>query len=449
MSYPHSNAILWNGREFTWDLVDDYVHSTARRLKEIGVKPGYRVLLEAAPAPGMIIVFLALLHIGAIACPFDPRLTASMFDSIKQKIAPFILLAFTLPDQRFTGLRTFKIDDVICLEPVERFMSASATGDFKELPPERAATIIFSSGSTGDHKAVLHTFSAHWHNARGSAEAIPFGPGDRWLMSLPLYRISGIAVIFRALFGKGTIILPDRNAPDLAQSIISNQPTHISLVPTQFLRLLEVLPQTAWGSFKAILIGGAPVPALLIERAVQMALPVFLTYGMTETASQIATSPLNEACEQGARLLPYREACIIANEICVRGPVTFSGYVEGEKITNAFDANGWFHTGDRGVLNRPFLKVSGRRDRMFISGGENIYPEIIEKALLSYPAIIAARVEPKADPRLGQVPKAFIRLGTGHVFNESDLRTMLKEHLLPFQIPKEFDLDPGYRFPDK
>ncbi len=443
-----NEAMVWNDRVFSWSLLDEYVHSTSRRLKEIGVKYGARVLVEAVPSAGTVIVLLSLWHIGAVACPFDPRLPEGLAQAIRRKVAPFLLLTASSSDKRFPGLRTFMTDDVICLEPVERFMAGSSGSN--GLSDGREATVLFTSGSSGDPKAVLHTFKAHWMNAKGAGQVIPFAAGDRWLMALPLHRISGIAVIFRALYGRGAMVLPGKNFPDIADAILKYKPTHISLVSSQFLRLLEVLPQEAWKPLKAVLIGGAPVPERLMERAAQYSLPVFLTYGMTETGSQIATSPLNEAREcGGARVIPFREVNLINGEICVRGDILFKGYIDGDDTEIPLDENGWFHTGDEGTFAPPFLTVTGRRDRMFISGGENVFPEVIEKALLSLDQVVSARVEPKDDPLFGRVSKAYIRLKQGVAFDDTQFKRLLKERLFPFQVPKEFIVDPDYPFPEK
>lgn len=441
------DAIIWNGRSITWAQLDNYIHSTSRRLKEIGVVQGSRVFIEGVPTPGMIIACCSLWHIGAVVCPFDPRMPEPMLRPMIDDILPMLVLTERSCKAKFPRLRVFTIDDVICLEPVERFM-AGAQGK-AILSQERDATVIFTSGSSGDQKAVLHTFAAHWHNAMGAAGTIPFTHGDRWLMALPLYRVSGMAVIFRSLFGGGAILLPGTKNGDIGAAIIKGRPTHISLVPAQFFRLIDTLADLDWRSLKAILIGGAPVPDKLINLARRMELPVFLTYGMTETGSQIATSPISDTIDAGASVLPFREVTTINGEICVRGKILFKGYIHATDIISPVDADGWYHTGDAGSLCESRVIVTGRLDRMFISGGENIFPETIEKALLSINQISAARVEPRDDDRFGRVAKAYIRWIEGAVFCEQDIKEALKTRLLPFQIPKEIIVDDKYPFPEK
>lgn len=447
MPTPDALAIIWNDRSFSWAQCDEYVHSTSRRLKEIGVKAGSRILVEAVPTPGTIVVLFSLWHIGAVACPVDPRLTDAMAGDILRKIRPSLLLFSTYPKEKFHGLRRFTIDDVICLEPVERFISGASPES--SLPLDRDALILFTSGSSGEPKAVLHSYAALLSNAQGAAERIPFTTGDRWLLTLPLYRISGISVLFRALLGKAAVVLPGKNSTNLPQAVVQGKPTHISIVPTQFLRLFESLPSEGWRPLQAILIGGAPIPDSLIQKAVAQKLPVFLTYGMTETGSQIATSSIDEARQSGARVLKFREISIINGEICVKGDVLFKGYVDGDQLIRPLDALGWFHTGDAGSYEPPFVKVTGRLDRMFISGGENIYPEVIERALLGLEGVLSARVEPKEDTHFGRVPKAFLKLQQGAAFDQEKGKRLLGAQLLPFQIPKEYVIVEDFDFKEK
>jgi O-succinylbenzoic acid--CoA ligase len=450
-----SPAVFWQGRMFSWGALGNYVHSTARRLKEIGIGEGTRVLVEAVPSLGTVIVFLSLWRVGAVVCPFDSRLTAGMLRDVRDQVEPGFVLTSGHDRDRFKPLRSFMIDDLVCTEPVERFFSGAfepLAQIFQALDQDRAATIILTTGSMGFPKAVVHSLKAHWANARGAATLIPFGEGDRWLMALPLHRISGLAVIFRAVYGGGAIVFPgvDETIVTTVRRLV---PTHASIVPTQFGRWLDEFAANDWHSFKAILVGGSPVPQVLIDQGIRRGLPLYLTYGMTETASQVATSPASEALRAGVRVLPEREVRFIDGEICVRGAILLMRYMGSNE---GVDADGWFHTGDcgRAVEVGPngavqSFTVHGRRDRMFISGGDNVHPEIIERALLSLPVVERARVEPVEHAEFGKAGKAYIRLKAGAAADAATIRAALKMVLLPFQLPKEIIIDEHYQFPEK
>ena len=183
------------------------------------------------------------------------------------------------------------------------------------------------------------------------------------------------------------------------------------MVPTQLSRILQnedALPALS-KQLKAMLLGGAPATSQLIERALAAGLPVNTTYGSTEMASQVATgTPLYPT---SPKTIPGRHLWINDNgEILVKGPTLFRGYLTDDGINPSVDKDGWFHTGDIGRIEPDrTLTVIGRKDNMFISGGENIHPEHIEAALESIDGITRAIVVPINDPEFGQRPIAFIQ----------------------------------------
>jgi len=156
-------------------------------------------------------------------------------------------------------------------------------------------------------------------------------------------------------------------------------------------------------------LGGASITAALLSDAVRKRMPVYLTYGLTEMASQVATG--GAAQPLAPQVLPHREMSIADNgEILVRGETLFAGYVENGSIACPLDSQGWFHTGDLGSIDHDgALTVTGRKDNMFISGGENIQPEQIEAALTAIDGIRDALVVPVEDREYGHRPVAFVR----------------------------------------
>ncbi|HET7273332.1 MAG TPA: o-succinylbenzoate--CoA ligase, partial [Rubrobacter sp.] len=288
-------------------------------------------------------------------------------------------------------------------------------------------------------KSALHTFGNHYYNALGSNTNIPLTPGDRWLHSLPLYHVGGLSILFRCLLAGATITLPEPGTP-LGEAITVLRATHVSLVATQLLRLLR--EDVDLGGLKAVLLGGGPVPAYLVDEALARGLPVHTSYGLTEMASQVTTTQPGAAPEElrtAGRVLPHREISVSGEgEILVRGETLFAGYVEGEKVDRPLDPSGWLHTGDLGELDdEGYLRVTGRRDNLFISGGENVQPEEIEEALCRLEGIDEAVVVPVPDDEFGDRPVAFVR--TNGVALEPEYLAQSLEPVLPrFKIPISF-----------
>jgi O-succinylbenzoic acid--CoA ligase len=213
------------------------------------------------------------------------------------------------------------------------------------------------------------------------------------------------------------------------------------MVSTQLYRLLNEGSFLKPENLQAILLGGSAMPHNILQKSLELGLPVYVSYGLTEMASQVATGRL-ESLEKGcAKVLPDRELKIDAKgEICVRGKTLFKGYWDGDAVRLPIDEAGWFHTGDLGRVDQEgCLEVLGRKDDMFISGGENIHPQEIESELLKIDSILSAVVVPKEDSEFGQRPVAFIRWEKDAAIHSDDaLREILTKHLPKFKIPVAF-----------
>ena len=337
--------------------------------------------------------------------------------------------------------------------------------ELPKLNPDSWSTIIFTSGSSGFPKAVVHTLSNHFFSALGANRIVPFKPGDRWLLSLPLFHVGGLAIFFRSLLSGSSIVIPERNK-SLIQNIVKNKITHLSLVPTQLQRILKTVKgRKSLNNLKYILIGGATVPESIMEHSSKLGLKLLTTYGSTEMASQIATSSpvkTKKGWLAVGEVLPFREVRISPkNQIELRGKTLFCGYLSESGLNQPFDSQGWFESGDKGYLikknndtnlqridlvkkinssqlaaRNDYLIVTGRQDSMFISGGENIQPEEIVRILLQFPKIERAEVVAVKDHVFGQRPIAFIKSSGSASVNE--LRIFLEKSLPRFKIPELF-----------
>jgi O-succinylbenzoic acid--CoA ligase len=288
-------------------------------------------------------------------------------------------------------------------------------------------------------KAALHTFGNHYYSALGSNANIALAPVDRWLHSLPLYHVSGLSILFRCLLARAAVALPDPEQP-LDNAIAGLGATHVSLVPTQLQRLLRA--GAALERVKAVLLGGGPIPAYLVDEALVRGLPIHTSYGLTEMASQVTTTPPDAAPDElntAGRVLPHRQVSVSGEgEILVRGETLFDGYFQGEELYRPLDAGGWFHTGDLGELDEDgYLRVRGRLDNMFVSGGENVQPEEIEEALCRLAGVEEAVVVPIEDEEFGVRPFAFVRMAEGTPDPEA-LSRALGVSFERFKIPVDF-----------
>ncbi len=386
-----------------------------------GIKSKDRVGICCANSVEYVAALIALWRIGTVACLLSPRLPQ---EALQQQCSNLscqnVLTSF--PEVPYSDKLT-------------------ETNPKWSLPVDQEATIMFTSGSSASPKAVLHTIGNHYFSAKGANVHIPLVAGDRWLLTLPLHHVGGLSILFRALLAGATLVIPEKDEP-IEAAIRRYGITHVSMVPTQIYRLLGENEEGDLKSLKAILVGGGPIPEALLQKAMEKGFPVHTTYGLTEMASQVATSNVltSETISNGGRVLEDREVNVSEEgEILVRGKTLFQGYVEGGHIDCSFDAGGWFATGDLGELNdEGYLKVTGRKDNMFISGGENIQPEEIERHLCRLEGVEEAIVIPVEHAEFGFRPVAFIKYMNGKSITSEEIKRTLQQYLPKFKIPDTF-----------
>ncbi len=443
--YKSLPAVITDDRIISYGQYDQLVASAASRLKNVGVTPGERVAIVSPITIDFPILLMALFRIGAVACPISPRLPQQTVGEYIKKIRCSKIFDLTnrLHIDKPLGITTLPVAQII------DFTSAGATasGDhFVSL--DQDATIIATSGTSAQPKAVLHTYGNHYYSAIGSNKNIKVQPSDRWLLSLPLYHVGGLAILFRTMLSGGAVVIANKDA-DLLDMMRRYQITHLSLVHTQLCRLLHKKPaRDEIKGLSALLVGGGAIPKTLITQAYEGGLPLFTSYGLTEMTSQVTTTLPGDSLDKlltSGRLLDHRQVRISSEgEVLVKGDTLFRGYVEQDEVYLPVDGEGWFHTGDIGRLDDTgCLTVRGRKDSMFISGGENIHPEEIEGTLSLLGDVSDAVVVPVENDELGFSPVAFIRTAGSKRIYKSDLVTRLEQYLPRFKIPARF-----YKWPE-
>jgi O-succinylbenzoic acid--CoA ligase len=413
-SSPNGNATAIISSNFYLSYGELAVQSLTvkNNLMERGLTSGERVALLGCNSPEYMILLYGLWQAGMVPVPLNTRWPVKMIEESLREIDSFHLIE-VLPENR--GIEIDSLNTIIGFELLENGGKVKDIAQNFNFDPNLDATILFTSGSSGKPKAALHTFRNHYSSAVGSSKNIPFGAEDCWLLSLPLYHIGGMAILFRALLGGGAVVVPSP-VQTLDEILSEHQITHISLVVAQLKQLFgdqNNLPYLK--RMKAMLLGGGPIPKNLVEIAAGEKLPLFCSYGSTEMSSQITTTINGDTIPQlqtAGSVLPYRELIIAEDsEIRVRGDTLFRGYIQGNIIDPSRDSNGWFHTGDLGEMDEQgYLTLIGRKDNMFISGGENIQPEEIEATMMQIEGISEVIVVPIDHPDYGKRPVAFIKI---------------------------------------
>ncbi len=414
-------AIIRNHQITIYRQLEDKVCSAVECLKDCGVKPRERVAVISPNSVEYIITLFALWRHRAVACLVSTRLPEEGVRSCLQNIS----CVRTLAPEAVQGT---------CISGKVR-VPGNAGYTF-----DQEMTIMFTSGSAGEPKAAVHTFGNHYYSAKGANEHLAVGPTDRWLLSLPLYHVGGLGVVFRAFLTGAAVVICE--SKDIIEAIWEDHATHVSLVPAQLYRLLETAEGVeALKKLKVILLGGSAAAESLVRRALSHHLAVYVTYGLTEMSSQVATSRclMDGDLSLRAQILNDREVRIAPDgEVMVKGKTLFKGYVSGKGIDPSVDQNGWFSTGDLGRLHEDgTLSITGRKDRMFVSGGENIHPEEIERCLCQMESIAQAVVVGIAHMEFGCRPVAFVSSTEGVRITRAEILDHLRHHLPKFKIPDQ------------
>lgn len=403
-------ALRLEQQALDWKTLRQRVNAIAGGFYQQGVQEGQGVALRAKNSAETLFCWLALLQCGARVLPLNPQLP----DNLLEQLLPGLSIhhALVLGSARpVAGFNSLKIVE----------------GDLWniEWQPERLVSMTLTSGSSGVPKVAVHTGKAHLASAIGVLAVMDYDSEDCWLLSLPLFHVSGQGILWRWLLAGGCLAVRDLHPlVDALQGC-----SHASLVPTQLWRLLE---QSQAIALREVLLGGAAIPAELTEAAQAKGVNCWCGYGLTELASTVCAKRADGLPDVGEPL-PGREVKVVDQEVWIRATSLASGYFKEGKLVSLLNAQGWFCTRDRGVLNGKRLTIIGRLDNLFFSGGEGIQPEEVERVLVTHPAVKQAFVVPIEDKEFGQRPVAVIDAESD--FEPSNLKSWVQDKLARFQQP--------------
>jgi O-succinylbenzoic acid--CoA ligase len=479
-------------RVFTWTALANDAAGLAAALQRHGVSRGDIVAVRMKPQPRMVAMLHALQMLGAAMLPLNLRLTADELEGAVSRAAPRLVVDEGDATPAGVAPRAWWGEQAH-LHPFD-LAAASATKS-AELParidPFAALTVVLTSGSSAEPKAVVLTNANYAASAAASRVRLGHGRRDVWLATLPLFHVGGLAILARSALEGSEVALEPTFDADRAVDALSRQPrrgaapTMVSLVPTMLARVLDRMKEAASPALRCVLVGGAPLSPALGQRALEAGLPVSPTYGMTEACSQIATSvPGSADAARGVvgRPLDGVHVGILEadaegwGEICVRGATVMAGYLrargerevaavkgsrgdaaaapgdsapngEGpddwtthpEAIDPARMAGGWLRTRDRGRFDEDGnLAVAGRCDDVVITGGENVAPVEVEQALELHAGVAESLVFGESDDEWGQRVVALVVTRSDGAPSGDELGAWCRERIAAYKVPREF-----------
>lgn len=460
-AHPGRIALDDGGAGLSYRDLDAAADRLARRLVTLGAKPGDAVAMLASAGPGAVAAMYGAPRAGAALAPLNPALgrhemrdalavarpAAVLCDSAHLELARDLVGAVAGGgDLRVFSLQSREVppgdgqpgagrpapDDLGRVIPSDRPLPGSGADD--------AVAILRTSGTGGRARAVALTRRNFDASARAVRARLALGPRDAWHVSLSLAHIGGMALVDRALAaGSRVVTRGEWRLEVLAELFEAGAVSHVSLVPTMLGRLLDAgfrhpLP----ASLRCVLVGGAGAPPDLVERALSAGLPLALTYGMTETCSQVATAPpalvRAKPGSAGAPLDGVEVRIATDGEIEVRGDMVARAYHQGDPIADPGD---WHRTGDLGRLDRDgHLWVTGRKARRIVSGGVNVHPAEVERVLAAHPAVAEAAVVGLPDPEWGERVAAAIVPAAASELRVQAIQRHCRELLGPAARPR-------------
>ncbi len=488
-------VVCHQGVRWTYAEFNRRIDALAAGLLALGIRPGERVGVWGPNSSEWVLTQMATAKIGAILVNINPayRLYELEYALAKSGCRAIVSDEAFKSSRYLDMLRTLAPELDSCapgelqseklpeLDIVIRMGSESSSGMFnfddvcrtggdgererlrelkRELRPDDAINIQFTSGTTGTPKGATLTHCNILNNGFLCAEGMRLTAGDRLCLPVPLYHCFGMVLGNLACFTHGATVVypaPVFDAESTLRAIETERCTALHGVPTMF---VTALAHPDFGKFdlatlRTGIMAGAPCPVDVMKKVIaDMHMEqVLIAYGQTELSPvnflTLPDDPLEKRVETVGRAVPWLEVKLVDDdgrvvpigekgEVCTRGYSVMLGYWNDEEQTReTIDEARWLHSGDLGVMDdEGYLRIVGRIKDMIIRGGENVYPREVEEFLYTHPAISEVQVFGIPDARMGEEICAWIRLEDGASLTEDEVRDYCKGRITHFKVPK-------------
>ncbi|MDQ3323989.1 MAG: long-chain fatty acid--CoA ligase [Acidobacteriota bacterium] len=486
---PEREAIVWNDARIDYGELNEQVNRVANALSEMNVGHGDKVALVCPNLPFFAVVYFGILKTGAVVVPLNVLFKSREFayhlqDSDAKAVFVFegtdeLPMAQTVKEafdstDACEHLIVLTIDEN-AVSPIENAKTLSEivrgkSGTFETFPtkPEDTCAILYTSGTTGQPKGAELTHLNIFLNSvtvqilHQSATGFAGGEQKTVLITLPLFHTTGQTVQMNAnLYGGNRIVLLPRFEAKTTLEAMEKERVNFWIgVPTMYWAILKYVEETGCDvskiseHLKVPTSGGAPMPIEVMKEFERVfGIRVLEGYGLSETSPLACFNHFEKPSKPGTVGQPIfgveikcfdDDDCEVERgqrgEVVIRGHNIMKGYYKRPEATAEAFKNGWFHTGDIGVIDTDgYLSIVDRKKDMILRGGYNVYPRELEEVIITHEAVSLVAVVGVADERLGEEVKAFVVLKQGFDLSAEDFTDWCKEQFAANKYPRHVE----------
>lgn len=497
-------ALIFFGREISYQQLGSYVESLATALQKIGICQGDRVALLLPNCPQYVISYYAILSIGAVVVPVNPlstefELLHIFHDAQVRLVISLDLLAGRLESVKetyhntgqqiilehifYTALNEYMPFPIKVFYPLSRKLSTETKARLpkcnwlknllhQEPKPYFSVNIdvehdigllIYTGGTTGKPKGVMLSHQALVTNAIQGAAWVQMHKEDRLLAVLPIFHGFGMSVCMNAplISGSSCVLIPRFNGDDILKGIHRFQPTLFAGVPTMYIGLTNHphLDRYNLSSLRGCFVGAAPLAPEVKRRFEELTGSKLMEgYGLTEAVTAICANPYRGINKTGSIGIPFPDVIIQVKdletgkknllpleigEIVLTCPEIMLGYYNQPCETASAIQDGWLYTGDIGYMDKDgYFYIVDRKKDMIITGGFNVYPREVEDVLYLHPAVKEACVVGIPHTYKGESIKAYITVKKETTVDEQEIIKFCRKHLLHYKVPLQVEIRP-------
>ena len=473
--FPDRQAIGEPRRDATYAELLDRAERLGGALRARGIAPGDRVATVLPNTGAMLEAHFGVPGTGGVLVPLNYRLAVPELRFIlAHSGARCVIADADLADRVEAALEGLDAHSQVLwcsAEGDDDYERALASADRVALQPGDEWSLLsinYTSGTTGAPKGVMYTHRGAALHSLGVIAEAALSPSTRYLWTLPMFHCHGWAYTWAVTAMGGRHICLRRVEPGTAWDLIEREAiTHLCGAPTVLRMLLDGAPEGSVQAPVRVFTGGSPPDPALLRRCDAQGWEVTHLYGLTETYGPLAVcawhpewSDLDledqarlksrqgvptvvtetlRVVDEGMRDVPADGETL--GEVVMRGNNVTIGYYRDEKATRKAFTDGWFHSGDLGVMHPDgYIELRDRTKDIIISGGENISSIEVEQALLAHPDVSEAAVVGVPDERWGETPKGFVTFNPGAAISPEELIEFARGRLAGYKVPRAIDV---------